>query len=78
MPFPTGTLPTSVLTIPASSPAVDIVNPCQYPIDQRFEPRYSAALAPCDAGAYEESASGTGGEVPTQPTSDSTRRPWRT
>ena len=63
VPFPTGTLPTSVLTIPASSPAVDIVNPCQYPIDQRFEPRYSAALAPCDAGAYEQSASGTGGQV---------------
>ena len=28
------------------------------------QPRYSAALAPCDAGAYEESASGAGGEFP--------------
>jgi hypothetical protein len=65
VPFPAATLPTSVLTIPASSPAVDIVNPCQYPVDQRFAPRYSGVLGACDAGAYEESANGGGGPAPT-------------
>ena len=57
-----GEFTTSVLTIPATSPAVDIVDPCSFPFDQRLAPRYTAAFAACDAGAYEASpASGRGG-----------------
>ena len=53
-----------VLTIPAGSPAEDVVTPCTYPFDQRFGQRFTAAFAPCDAGAYERSASGSGGQPP--------------
>ena len=53
-----------VLTIPAGSPAEDVVAPCTYPFDQRFGQRFTAAFAPCDAGAYERSASGSGGQPP--------------
>jgi hypothetical protein len=47
---------TDVLAIPASSPAVDHVVPCQYPIDQRTWQRVASQDQPCDAGAYELSA----------------------
>ena len=47
-----------VLTIPAGSPAEDIVAPCAFPFDQRFGERFTVAGAPCDAGAYERVASG--------------------
>jgi hypothetical protein len=49
---------TDVLTIPASSPAVDHVNPCLIPIDQRAWARFASSDQPCDAGAYEQSATG--------------------
>jgi hypothetical protein len=58
---------TQVLTIPATSPAVDLVNPCTFPYDQRIEPRFSAAGAPCDAGAFELAPSGSGGQPPPPP-----------
>jgi hypothetical protein len=66
-----GEVQTMVLTIPADSPAVDLVNPCQFPIDQRYAPRYTEVGAPCDAGAYEQSASGNGSPQP-QPTATPT------
>ena len=53
--------PTDLLTIPAGSPAIDLVNPCVFPIDQRGGPRYTAGLGACDAGAFELSAVDTGG-----------------
>ncbi len=46
---------TEVLTIPAGSPAIDIVSPCLFPIDQRGETRSADFNSPCDAGAYEQS-----------------------
>jgi hypothetical protein len=46
---------TDVLTIPAGSPAIDLVQPCYYPIDQRGEQRAADFTQPCDAGAYEQS-----------------------
>jgi hypothetical protein len=55
---------TDVLTIPAGSPAEDLVAPCLLPFDQRFGPRFTVALSPCDAGAYERVASGAGGQPP--------------
>ena len=55
---------TNVLTIPAGSAAEDLVTPCQFPIDQRTFPRYSAAGQACDAGAYERSATGGGTQPP--------------
>jgi hypothetical protein len=42
--------PTNVFSIPANSPAVDLVKPCQSTHDQRGQARAAAA---CDAGAYE-------------------------
>jgi hypothetical protein len=53
-----------VLTIPAGSPAEDIVAPCAFPFDQRFGERFAVAGSPCDAGAYERVASGAGGQPP--------------
>jgi hypothetical protein len=46
---------TDVLSIPANSPAVNIVQPCLYSIDQRGETRVTDISQPCDAGAFEES-----------------------
>jgi hypothetical protein len=53
-----------VLTIPAGSPAEDLVAPCAYPYDQRFGERFTVAGAPCDAGAYERVPSSAGGQPP--------------
>jgi hypothetical protein len=47
-----------VLTIPADSRAVDLVANCYYSIDQRGFERVTSYPAPCDAGAYEQSAQG--------------------
>jgi hypothetical protein len=70
--------PTSVLTIPATSPAVDLVNPCVTDLDQRRFRRFVAGTtAPCDAGAYEQSAVGEGAPVPT-PTPTPTPSPTPT
>jgi hypothetical protein len=55
---------TLVLTIPAGSPAVDLENPCTYPIDQRSELRTTTGTGACDAGAYEQSPAGNGGQPP--------------
>jgi hypothetical protein len=56
--------PTDVLTFVATSPAVDMVVPCFSFYDQRAFQRIAAfGSDPCDAGAYEQSASG-----PAQPT----------
>jgi hypothetical protein len=44
---------TDVLSIPAGSPAVDIVSPCVAPIDQRDFARVTTIFQACDAGAYE-------------------------
>ena len=56
--------PTDVLTIPASSPAVDSVPQCFIGIDQRGYTR-NTTLAPCDAGAYEQSGTAPdGGQQP--------------
>ena len=60
--------PTNVLTIPAGSPAVDLVPSCLAPLDQRLLTRVTPADAPCDAGAYEQSAVGPGPEPPPTPT----------
>ena len=57
---------TDVLTIPATSAAVDLVNPCLFPADQRLEPRFTAAGGACDAGAYEQAPAG-GGQPPPPP-----------
>jgi hypothetical protein len=46
-----------VLTIPAGSPAVDLDPQCLSGLDQRGFLR-NASPGPCDAGAYEQSASG--------------------
>ena len=46
---------TDVLTIPASSPAVDYVTPCLLTIDQRSYNRVPNGESACDAGAYEQS-----------------------
>jgi hypothetical protein len=55
---------TDVLTFPASSPAVDLVAQCFSFADQRLFQRVTAfGQQPCDAGAYEQSATG-----PIQPT----------
>jgi hypothetical protein len=54
---------TNVITFPATSPAVDMVTQCLVGIDQRAFQRISSFGQPCDAGAYEQSATG-----PTQPT----------
>ena len=53
-----------MLTIPASSAAVDLAAPCEMPIDQRGFQRFTAPGQACDAGAYEQSATGSGGEEP--------------
>ncbi len=59
--------PTDVLTFLAGSPAVDMVNPCFSFYDQRVFQRITAfGQQPCDAGAYEQSATG-----PAQPTIES-------
>jgi hypothetical protein len=61
-----GQFGTPVLTIPADSPAVDFVNPCLFPIDQRGAPRYTTTpTQACDAGAYERS--GAVGQPPAPP-----------
>jgi hypothetical protein len=57
---------TNVLTIPADSVAVDLVNPCQFPYDQRLQPRIETAGAPCDAGAYEQAAAGGTAQPPVE------------
>jgi hypothetical protein len=75
---------TNVLTIPASSPAVDIVNPCLYPLDQRGSARYEftaegMTIPPCDAGAYEQSSAGHAQPTPTPtPTPPPTTTPAAT
>ena len=56
---------TDVLTIPANSPAVDLVTPCNFPADQRLFTRFETTGQPCDAGAYEQSGVGGGPEEPT-------------
>jgi hypothetical protein len=58
---------TDVLTIPAGSPAVDLVPTCSTPTDQRGFTRVSAPGTPCDAGAYEQSAVGVPQEPPPPP-----------
>ena len=58
--------PTDVLTFPATSPAVDMVVPCFSFYDQRAFQRFATFGEPCDAGAYEQSATG-----PAQPTIES-------
>jgi hypothetical protein len=55
---------TDVLTIPAASAAVDLVTPCELLTDQRSFQRFAAAGEACDAGAYEQSATGPAGEGP--------------
>ncbi len=65
---------TNVLTIPANSPAVDLVTPCSIAIDQRGFARFSTPNTPCDAGAYEQSAEGGGPEEP-EPTPTPTPTP---
>jgi hypothetical protein len=45
---------TDVLTIPASSPAIGIVQPCVFPVDQRGGQRVLDPSEACDAGAYEQ------------------------
>ena len=45
---------TDVLTIPASSPAIGIVQPCTYMVDQRGGQRVLDVNDACDAGAYEQ------------------------
>jgi hypothetical protein len=59
--------PTNLLTIPASSPAINLVNPCFYPVDQRGFARYTTQGEPCDAGAYEQSATGDTVQPPPPP-----------
>jgi hypothetical protein len=59
----TSTGPTDVLTIAATSPAIDHVVPCELTTDQRDAPRAAAA---CDAGAYEYD--GPPAPPPPQPT----------
>ena len=59
--------PTDVLTIPAGSPAIDLVNPCVFPIDQRGWARIIAGFGACDAGAFELSAVDPGGQPPPEP-----------
>ncbi len=59
--------PTDVLTIPAGSPAIDLVNPCVFPIDQRGWARITAGFGACDAGAFELSAVDPGGQPPPEP-----------
>jgi hypothetical protein len=49
---------TDVLTFPATSPAVDLVATCFIGIDQRGFQRVTDLSQPCDAGAYEQSATG--------------------
>ena len=49
-----------MLTIPANSPAVDLVTPCSIATDQRGFARFTTQGQPCDAGAYEQSAVGGG------------------
>jgi hypothetical protein len=45
---------TDVLTIPANSPAIGIVQPCTFPVDQRGGQRVLDVNDACDAGAYEQ------------------------
>jgi hypothetical protein len=45
---------TDVLTIPATSPAIGIVQPCVFPVDQRGGQRVLDPNDACDAGAYEQ------------------------
>jgi hypothetical protein len=45
---------TDVLTIPANSPAIGIVQPCSFPVDQRGGQRVNDASEACDAGAFEQ------------------------
>jgi hypothetical protein len=56
---------TDVLTIAPWSPAVDLVRPCPYQVDQRALPRVTASGQACDAGAYELSADPSNGPAPT-------------
>ncbi len=68
---------TNVLTIPANSPAVDLVSPCSISTDQRFFVRFTMQGQPCDAGAYEQSGVGGGPEEP-EPTPTPTPEPTAT
>jgi hypothetical protein len=45
---------TDVLTIPANSPAIGLVQPCTFPVDQRGGQRVLNPSDACDAGAYEQ------------------------
>jgi hypothetical protein len=45
---------TDVLTIPEGSPAIGIVQPCSFPVDQRGGQRVLDVNEACDAGAYEQ------------------------
>jgi hypothetical protein len=45
---------TDVLTIPDTSPAIGIVQPCTYPVDQAGRQRVLDVNSACDAGAYEQ------------------------
>ena len=70
---------TDVLTIPANSPAVDLVTPCNFSADQRLFTRFETTGQPCDAGAYEQSGVGGGPEEPTPtPTPTPTVQPAQT
>jgi hypothetical protein len=53
---------TDVLPINQGSPAIDLVNPCVLPVDQRFEVRVADVdTDACDAGAYELTPLSAGG-----------------
>ncbi len=58
---------TDLLTIPAGSAAIDLVNPCVFPVDQRGWARITAGFGACDAGAFELSAVDPGGQPPPEP-----------
>jgi hypothetical protein len=57
---------TDVLTIPANSPAIGIVQPCSFPVDQRGGQRVLDVNEACDAGAYEQAVAVA--PVPPEPT----------
>ncbi len=68
---------TDVLTIPANSPAIGIVQPCVFPVDQRGGQRVFNPNDACDAGAYEQALAVAPPPVPT-PTPTPTATPTPT
>jgi hypothetical protein len=68
---------TDVLTIPATSPAIGIVQPCVFPVDQRGGQRVLDPNEACDAGAYEQAVA-VAPPPPPEPTPTATPTPTPT